>query len=185
MAVQLWNPLPTILTRRRTLPVASKLASVVCCVHKPHIRPGSNLGSVPANCSTPFWDPVKGQCLCTSSTCQFQDNSRPIGVSHLLASLRYHHLLICCSLTVRISLAAGPGVRFPPGQRPQQVLTCLLMEMAQFRRYLVASGWQSCLGSLVPCWGLLYKFNLLALLATTANRAVVCPIFGHCCRCMD
>jgi hypothetical protein len=34
---------------------------------------------LPANCSTPFWDPVKGQCICTSSTCQFQDNSRPIG----------------------------------------------------------------------------------------------------------
>ncbi|KAH9004289.1 hypothetical protein EDB86DRAFT_3209363 [Lactarius hatsudake] len=34
---------------------------------------------LPANCSTPFWDPIKGQCICTSSTCQFQDNSRPIG----------------------------------------------------------------------------------------------------------
>ncbi|KAF8641134.1 hypothetical protein AX17_000776 [Amanita inopinata Kibby_2008] len=34
---------------------------------------------LPANCSTPFWDPIKGQCLCTSSTCAFSDDSRPIG----------------------------------------------------------------------------------------------------------
>lgn len=34
---------------------------------------------LPANCSTPFWDPVKGQCICTSDTCAFVDNSRPIG----------------------------------------------------------------------------------------------------------
>jgi hypothetical protein len=37
---------------------------------------------VPANCSTPFWDPIKGQCICTSDTCAFADNSRPIGVSY-------------------------------------------------------------------------------------------------------
>jgi len=34
---------------------------------------------LPANCSTAFWDPIEGQCICESSTCQFQDNSRPIG----------------------------------------------------------------------------------------------------------
>ncbi|KAF8633605.1 hypothetical protein AX15_001393 [Amanita polypyramis BW_CC] len=34
---------------------------------------------LPANCSTPFWDPVQGKCICTSSTCAFTDNSRPIG----------------------------------------------------------------------------------------------------------
>jgi hypothetical protein len=34
---------------------------------------------LPSNCSTPFWDPVAGKCICTSSTCQFTDNSRPIG----------------------------------------------------------------------------------------------------------
>jgi hypothetical protein len=34
---------------------------------------------LPANCSTPFWDPIEGKCICTSSTCQFQDNSRAIG----------------------------------------------------------------------------------------------------------
>jgi len=34
---------------------------------------------LPANCSTPFWDPVAGQCICTASTCAFSDNSRPIG----------------------------------------------------------------------------------------------------------
>ncbi|KAI0047953.1 hypothetical protein FA95DRAFT_1491612 [Auriscalpium vulgare] len=34
---------------------------------------------LPSNCSTPFWDPIAGDCICTSSTCQFSDNSRPIG----------------------------------------------------------------------------------------------------------
>ncbi|GJE88021.1 carbohydrate esterase family 4 protein [Phanerochaete sordida] len=34
---------------------------------------------VPANCSTPFWDPIAGKCICTASTCAFTDNSRPIG----------------------------------------------------------------------------------------------------------
>ncbi|TBU62469.1 hypothetical protein BD310DRAFT_871227 [Dichomitus squalens] len=32
-----------------------------------------------SNCSTPFWDPIKGQCICNSSTCAFTDASRPIG----------------------------------------------------------------------------------------------------------
>ncbi|KAG7100141.1 hypothetical protein E1B28_001921 [Marasmius oreades] len=34
---------------------------------------------LPANCSTPFWDPIKGQCLCSSNQCMFSDESRPIG----------------------------------------------------------------------------------------------------------
>ncbi|KAI0333980.1 hypothetical protein GY45DRAFT_1243330 [Cubamyces sp. BRFM 1775] len=34
---------------------------------------------LPANCSTPFWDPLKGDCICNSSTCAFTDQSRPIG----------------------------------------------------------------------------------------------------------
>ncbi|KAF7783925.1 hypothetical protein Agabi119p4_90 [Agaricus bisporus var. burnettii] len=34
---------------------------------------------LPANCSTAFWDPIQGQCSCTSDTCAFTDNSRPIG----------------------------------------------------------------------------------------------------------
>ncbi|OCH92974.1 hypothetical protein OBBRIDRAFT_386554 [Obba rivulosa] len=34
---------------------------------------------LPANCSTPFWDPIGAKCICTSSTCQFTDESRPIG----------------------------------------------------------------------------------------------------------
>ncbi|KAJ7731234.1 hypothetical protein B0H16DRAFT_1329486 [Mycena metata] len=34
---------------------------------------------LPSNCSTPFWDPIAGKCLCTSSTCGFTDDSRPIG----------------------------------------------------------------------------------------------------------
>jgi hypothetical protein len=39
------------------------------------------------NCSTPFWDPIDGKCVCTSSSCAFQDNSRPIGsVTNLTGS---------------------------------------------------------------------------------------------------
>jgi len=34
---------------------------------------------LPNNCSTPFWDPIAGHCICTSSTCAFTDNSRPVG----------------------------------------------------------------------------------------------------------
>ncbi|KAF8999717.1 hypothetical protein BDZ89DRAFT_1027793 [Hymenopellis radicata] len=34
---------------------------------------------LPGNCSTPFWDPINGKCICSSSTCAFEDNSRPIG----------------------------------------------------------------------------------------------------------
>ncbi|KAJ7857553.1 hypothetical protein B0H13DRAFT_2237705 [Mycena leptocephala] len=34
---------------------------------------------LPTNCSTAFWDPIAGKCLCTSSTCAFTDASRPIG----------------------------------------------------------------------------------------------------------
>ena len=54
-----------------------------CLVHKIIIQvPCTKFASlVPTNCSTPFWDPVQGQCICTSSTCAFVDSSRPIGVS--------------------------------------------------------------------------------------------------------
>ncbi|KAG5717983.1 hypothetical protein E4T56_gene1729 [Termitomyces sp. T112] len=34
---------------------------------------------LPTNCSTPFWDPIAGNCICTSTTCTFADDSRPIG----------------------------------------------------------------------------------------------------------
>ncbi|KAI0783166.1 hypothetical protein C8Q75DRAFT_869185 [Abortiporus biennis] len=34
---------------------------------------------LPTNCSTPFWDPIGAQCICSDSTCAFTDNSRPIG----------------------------------------------------------------------------------------------------------
>ncbi|KAF7311854.1 hypothetical protein MIND_00196100 [Mycena indigotica] len=34
---------------------------------------------LPTNCSTAFWDPIAGKCLCSSSDCQFTDNSRPVG----------------------------------------------------------------------------------------------------------
>jgi len=34
---------------------------------------------IDANCSTPWWDPIAGKCLCTSNDCTFDDQSRPIG----------------------------------------------------------------------------------------------------------
>ncbi|TCD67913.1 hypothetical protein EIP91_011847 [Steccherinum ochraceum] len=34
---------------------------------------------LPTNCSTPFWDPIQGQCVCTGTDCAFTDTSRPIG----------------------------------------------------------------------------------------------------------
>lgn len=48
------------------------------------LPPQSGTGSslrhrLPANCSTPFWDPIGNKCLCTSSACQFSDMTRPIG----------------------------------------------------------------------------------------------------------
>ncbi|KAG8793163.1 hypothetical protein FRC12_003673, partial [Ceratobasidium sp. 428] len=33
----------------------------------------------PANCSTPFWDPIGAECLCTDSQFQLTDQFRPIG----------------------------------------------------------------------------------------------------------
>ncbi|KZT43850.1 hypothetical protein SISSUDRAFT_1039750 [Sistotremastrum suecicum HHB10207 ss-3] len=45
--------------------------------------PGQALRTrLPANCSTPFWDPIAAQCLCTTSDCAFVDNSRPIGANN-------------------------------------------------------------------------------------------------------
>jgi hypothetical protein len=131
--------------------MASNRATVVRCVHV--FSPGliQLLASVPANCSTAFWDPIEGQCICTSSTCQFQDTSRPIGVSHLSPSMYFFCFSFLCSLTERTSLAAGLGVWLPPRQ-PQQALMYRLMEMARRRPYQLVFGWQSCLGSLVPCW---------------------------------
>ena len=35
--------------------------------------------SVPDNCTTAFWDPIEGECICTSDTCEFHDTTRPIG----------------------------------------------------------------------------------------------------------
>ncbi|KAF5313065.1 hypothetical protein D9619_002538 [Psilocybe cf. subviscida] len=36
---------------------------------------------LPANCSTAFWDPIAGKCLCNQGSCAFVDNSRPIGAN--------------------------------------------------------------------------------------------------------
>jgi hypothetical protein len=46
----------------------------------PQAAGGQQRHRLPQNCSTPFWDPVNGKCVCTSDTCAFTDNSRPIGV---------------------------------------------------------------------------------------------------------
>lgn len=56
-------------------------ASVVSNLALPHPSPVTYLPPRPvaANCSTPFWDPIKGECICNSATCAFTDQSRPIG----------------------------------------------------------------------------------------------------------
>ena len=41
--------------------------------------------TVPPNCSTPFWDPIGGKCLCSATSCNFNDDSRPIGVRILFS----------------------------------------------------------------------------------------------------
>lgn len=43
------------------------------------VASGAARHRLPANCSTPFWDPIGNKCLCTSSSCQFSDQTRPIG----------------------------------------------------------------------------------------------------------
>jgi len=34
---------------------------------------------IPSNCSTPFWDPIGGKCLCSDRQCQFSDETKSIG----------------------------------------------------------------------------------------------------------
>lgn len=61
---------------------------------------------VPANCPTPFWDPIAGVCLCTSSTtCAFVDGSRSIRVRPVMSfGPAASHLLIRLSDRVAIAL---------------------------------------------------------------------------------
>ncbi|GAA5973519.1 hypothetical protein JCM11641_007095 [Rhodosporidiobolus odoratus] len=40
---------------------------------------GDTRYTLPSNCSTPFFDPIKNECLCTSDSCKFTDQTRPIG----------------------------------------------------------------------------------------------------------
>ncbi|KAG6807645.1 hypothetical protein H0H92_006847 [Tricholoma furcatifolium] len=52
------------------------------CYGCPEVEPSpDNPNPVPSNCSTPFWDPIVGNCICNSSTCAFVDDSRPIGAN--------------------------------------------------------------------------------------------------------
>ncbi|KAF8899375.1 hypothetical protein BD779DRAFT_1607831 [Infundibulicybe gibba] len=45
----------------------------------PPQQEGQTRFRLPTNCSTPFWDPIAGKCLCKSNVCAFDDDSRPIG----------------------------------------------------------------------------------------------------------
>ncbi|GAA5858698.1 hypothetical protein JCM8547_001429 [Rhodosporidiobolus lusitaniae] len=40
---------------------------------------GDTRYTLPSNCSTPFFDPIKNQCLCDSDDCKFTDTTKPIG----------------------------------------------------------------------------------------------------------
>lgn len=77
------SQLPLTLTPSSQYPPATNHGSVVCFSCTPQIAPRLIRCSVPANCSTPFWDPIGVKCLCASDNCAFADESRPIGVSAL------------------------------------------------------------------------------------------------------
>ena len=75
-------PTPTL--RSLFLPVSNH-ASAVGFPCASQIVPRLISRPVPANCSTPFWDPIEAKCLCASDSCAFTDDPRPIGVSVLNA----------------------------------------------------------------------------------------------------
>ena len=60
----------------------SECSHCVCCLASDLILRFHE--TVSANCTTPFWDPVQGRCLCTPSNCTYVDNSKPIGVRPIL-----------------------------------------------------------------------------------------------------
>jgi len=52
------------------------------CLTHPTRHPAIDLPSpypVSANCTTAFWDPVQGICLCEGSSCQYNDLTQAIG----------------------------------------------------------------------------------------------------------
>lgn len=66
-------------TQLRTLPVAKSRIEREVSRGFFSIGRKLTLVSVPANCSTVYWDPIGGSCTCQSGSCAFQDESRPIG----------------------------------------------------------------------------------------------------------
>ena len=77
------SPLPPTPTPNSLFLLASNRVSAVGFSYASQVVPWLISCTVPANCSTPFWDPIEGNCLCTSDSCAFNDDSRPIGVSTL------------------------------------------------------------------------------------------------------
>jgi hypothetical protein len=52
--------------------------------------------TVPANCSTQFFDPVQNRCLCQSSSCAFVDQTKPIGPNgQPVAQVCSYSLVLC------------------------------------------------------------------------------------------
>ncbi|GAA6039993.1 hypothetical protein JCM8097_002657 [Rhodosporidiobolus ruineniae] len=45
----------------------------------PAPKDGDKRYTISSNCSTPFFDPIKNDCLCDSDSCKFTDQTRPIG----------------------------------------------------------------------------------------------------------
>jgi len=80
---------------------------------------------LPANCSTPFWDPIAGKCTCTSDSCAFVDNSRPIGPNG-------------ANLT-----GGGTGSNFSEGSNPSQ--SYIPFNGAALPNFLPLGWWQSAL----------------------------------------
>lgn len=81
---------------------------------------------LPTNCSTPFWDPIAGQCLCTSSTCQFSDNSRPIGPNGAnLTGGGTGGSAASSSASSFVPFSGAPPPLMPAGVLPAIILGCV------------------------------------------------------------
>ncbi|KAF7340971.1 hypothetical protein MSAN_02082500 [Mycena sanguinolenta] len=72
---------------------------------------------LPTNCSTPFWDPVAGNCICSSSNCAFTDNARPIGPNgaNLTGGGTGGSAAASASTTAAYVPFNGRGFALPPG----------------------------------------------------------------------
>ena len=112
---------------------------------------------VPANCSTPFWDPIAAECLCTSDSCAFSDDSRPIGVSTPNAITESGFSLFPTQPNGTDLTGGGTGGNFS-GDTSQPGKTYLPFNGAT-SKFLPSGWWQAMLlGSIVIAFGAVEVF---------------------------